>query len=111
MHEHRFPKNRRCQLVCRTHSPLSLDAFHVGGLYVISKKQLVPTGDCWCGCGENTGTGSFFRSGHDKVAESAVILTQFGGVAEFLDHFGFRPGGKNATRELEVWKAGGGQMR
>lgn len=76
-----------------------------------SKKRLLPTGDCWCGCGSETGIGSFFKPGHDKLAESAVILTQFGGIAEFLDHFGFGPEGKNPSEELAAWRERGGRIR
>src|SRR5882724_7164758 len=42
-------------------------------------KRLIPTGDCWCGCGEETKVGSFFRAGHDKKAESLVIEIEFDG--------------------------------
>ena len=39
-------------------------------------KRLLPTGECWCGCGAETAIGSFFLSGHDKAAESAVISVE-----------------------------------
>jgi hypothetical protein len=55
--------------------------------------------------------GSFFSPGHDKVAESAVILIEYGGVPEFLDKHGFGPGGRNARQELERWRARGGHPR
>ncbi len=71
----------------------------------------LPTGTCWCGCGEATPVGSFFAQGHDKRAESAVILTQFGGVPQFLLAFGFGPGGRSARAELDHWRAKGGQPR
>ena len=38
-----------------------------------STKRLLPTGECWCGCGAKTAIGSFFLPGHDKTTESAVI--------------------------------------
>jgi hypothetical protein len=69
----------------------------------------MPTGECWCGCGADTPRGSFFAAGHDKRAESAVILTEFGGVAEFLDHFGYGPSGKSAIKALEAWRKHGGR--
>jgi hypothetical protein len=74
-------------------------------------QRLIPTGECWCGCGQETGIGSFFKAGHDKVAESAVVMTQFGGVPEFLQTFGFGPGARNARAEFETWKAKGGRPR
>jgi hypothetical protein len=73
--------------------------------------RLIPTGDCWCGCGDEATRGSFFRPGHDKIAESAVINTKYGGVAEFLAEHGFGPGGKNPRHELEAWRASGRRPR
>ena len=65
----------------------------------MAKKRLLPTGECWCGCGEETTIGAFFRPGHDKKAEAAVIKVKYGTVADFLDREGFGPGGRNAIRE------------
>lgn len=67
-------------------------------------KRLIPTGTCWCGCDEDTTRGSFFLPGHDKVAESAVILVKYQGVPEFLQEHGFGPGGRNPRRSLEEWR-------
>ena len=61
-----------------------------------STKRLLPTGECWCGCGAETAIGSFFLPGHDKTAESAVISVEYGGVPGFLVRHGYGPGGKNA---------------
>jgi hypothetical protein len=69
------------------------------------------TGDCWCGCGAEAARGSFFKPGHDKVAESAVINIEYGGVAEFLERHGYGPAGKNPVRDLEAWRARGGRVR
>jgi hypothetical protein len=76
-----------------------------------SKERLLPTGQCWCGCGAELPVGSFFAPGHDKVAESAVILTQFGGVPEFLREFGFGPDGLNPSQELAKWRSKGNRSR
>jgi hypothetical protein len=47
--------------------------------------RLIPTGFCWCGCGTETGIGSFFTRGHDKIAEAALIAAEYGGtVPHFL---------------------------
>ena len=73
--------------------------------------RLLPTGTCWCGCSQDTPIGSFFRPGHDKVAEAAVIAVEFGGVAEFIAAHGYGPGGKNARATMEAWKANGGRVR
>jgi len=73
--------------------------------------RLIPTGNCWCGCGQETGIGSFFLSGHDKVAESAVILVKYGGVPEFLVQHGFGPGGENPKKALDEFRARGGRPR
>ena len=74
-----------------------------------SSQRLIPTGTCWCGCAGEPRIGSFFLSGHDRVAESAVIKVQYGGVPNFLVEHGYGPGGKNPKRELEDWKAQGGR--
>ena len=56
-------------------------------------KRLLPTGNCWCGCGVQIDLGSFFAPGHDKKAESRVIMEVFGGVPQFLVAFGYGPDG------------------
>lgn len=73
--------------------------------------RLLPTGECWCGCGAETPVESFFAAGHDKVAESAVILLEDGGVPEFLVRHGFGPDGRNAQSELHGWRSAGGRPR
>ena len=70
----------------------------------MATERLLPTGECWCGCGKPTSIGAFFLAGHDKVAESAVILVRYGGVPGFLQHHGFGPGGLNARETLENWR-------
>ena len=70
-----------------------------------SIQRLLPTGQCWCGCQGETGIGSFFLPGHDKVAESAVISVEYGGVPRFLVQHGYGPGGKNPKHEVELWRA------
>ena len=72
-----------------------------------STKRLLPTGECWCGCGADTAIGAFFLPGHDKAAESAVISVEYGGVPRFLVHHGYGPEGKNARREVERWRSKG----
>ena len=70
-----------------------------------SGKRLLPTGECWCGCGAETSDRSFFLPGHDKTAESAVISVEYGGVPKFLVQHGYGPGGKNAIREVDRWRS------
>ncbi|MFI8182454.1 hypothetical protein ACIF70_18330 [Actinacidiphila glaucinigra] len=54
--------------------------------------RLIPTGTCWCGCGIETGIGSFFARGHDKTAEAALIAVKFGSsVPQLLQAHGFGP--------------------
>jgi len=77
----------------------------------VQRRKLLPTGECWCGCGEETPVGSFFRAGHDKVAESAVILVEYGGVPELLAALGYGPGGKNPRVEREAWRSAGNGPR
>ncbi len=75
------------------------------------QQRILPTGYCWCGCGQETGQGSFFLPGHDKIAESAVILTVYGGVPEFLLQHGFGPEGRNPREALEEWQRQGHRPR
>ena len=56
-------------------------------------------GQCWCGCQEKPDPGKDFRSGHDRVAEAAVIKIEYGGIVEFLKQHGYGPSGKNPTYE------------
>jgi hypothetical protein len=54
--------------------------------------KLIATGMCWCGCGTNVGSGSYFAPGHDKQAEALLLAVEFGGsVAQMLHRFGFGP--------------------
>jgi hypothetical protein len=75
--------------------------------------RMMPTGECWCGCRGETGVGSFFLSGHDKVAESAVVMVEYGGVPEFMERHGYGParGKKNPREVLDAWRKGGGRPR
>jgi hypothetical protein len=70
------------------------------------RKRVFPTGECWCGCGEEVSERTFFKPGHDRRAESAVIKVLYGSVARFLDEQGFGPGRRNAMRELEAYRRG-----
>ena len=72
---------------------------------MVSIKRLLPTGECWCGCGAETAIGSFFLPSHDKTAESAVISVEYGGVPRFLVKHGYGPEGKNALREVARWRS------
>ena len=61
--------------------------------------RLVPTGNCWCGCGVDVDLGSFFAPGHDKRAEARLIMEIFGGVPQFLVAFGRGPGGASIASD------------
>ena len=70
----------------------------------------VPTGHCWCGCGEPVGRGAFFTPGHDKRAEAAVVKVEYGSVPDLLDQHGYGPHGtKNAAEELRKYQQRGGE--
>lgn len=58
--------------------------------------RVTPSGICWCGCGGSCGRDSFFQPGHDRRAEAKVVKAEFGGIAEFLDAYGYGPDGKRA---------------
>ena len=57
---------------------------------------VTPSGICWCGCGASCGRDSFFKAGHDRIAEAALVKAEYGSVALFLNAHGYGPGGKNA---------------
>jgi hypothetical protein len=55
--------------------------------------RLIPTGNCWCGCGQQASIGAFWARGHDKLAEAALLAAEYGGsVAQLLHAHGFGPG-------------------
>src|SRR5688500_2071019 len=58
-------------------------------------QRALPTGYCWCGCGQETGSRAFFVSGHDRIAEANVVFMAYGGVPELLLAHGYGPGEKN----------------
>ena len=67
------------------------------------RERLLPTGMCWCGCGEQTKRlGSFFIQSHDRKAEAAVIRVEYGDPAHVVVESSYDPGGKNAIEELEM---------
>lgn len=71
--------------------------------------RLIPTGVCYCGCEKEASRGAFFLPGHDKVAESAVVIVEYGSVPEFIQGHGYGPGGKNPRKALEEWRRNGGK--
>jgi hypothetical protein len=74
----------------------------------MTQERLIPTGECWCGCGAEVKVGAFFAQGHDKRAESAVVKTVYGSVPALLVAHGFGPDGKNADEELRRYQEEGG---
>lgn len=69
----------------------------------------LPTGTCWCGCESPVARGAFFLQGHDKRAESAVIKVEYTIIPRFLEEHGYGPSGKNPLKELEKFRAAGGE--
>ena len=51
----------------------------------------LPTGKCWCGCGEPTD--GFWRPGHDRKAETALLDIVYGDgtTADRLERLGYGP--------------------
>ena len=111
------PMSSRCLVPIEPHLPSQDLAFGLSPVMIprmVSKEEsqglppgrdragrLLPTGDCWCGCGQETTAGNFFASGHDKVAESAVIRLTYGTVAEFIVAHGYGPFGRNPRLAVE----------
>ena len=70
-------------------------------------ERLLPTGTCWCGCGTETGVGSFFARGHDKIAEAAFIAARHGGsVARLLADNKFGPEKRRSVTEAAIRDGG-----
>ena len=60
----------------------------------------VPTGLCYCGCGESVGRGSLFKIGHDKKATSILDAMRHGGsVADRILAHGYGPGQRSLRAE------------
>lgn len=56
------------------------------------KKRLVPTGDCFCGCGAEVGIGRWFVPGHDITAAGALRAVEGGlSLPQRLVEAGFGP--------------------
>ncbi len=76
---------------------------------MVERKRLMPTGECWCGCGAETKrVGSFFVPSHDRRAEAAVMKLEYGDIPRFLVEHGYGPEGKNPMEELRKLKEGDG---
>ena len=78
---------------------------------MLSSKRLLPTGECWYGCGSETPIGSLFLPGHDKAAESAVISVEYGGAPRFLVQHGYGSEGKNPKQEMAKLRSDGKRGR
>lgn len=67
-------------------------------------KRVLPTGECWDGCGTDVPRGAFFVPGHDRRADSMLIKMKYGGVAEFLAEEGYAPAERNLLKTYEEWR-------
>lgn len=81
----------------------------MSGIQEVDPRKVIPTGECWCGCGKETSIGAFFVTGHDKRAEAAVVKVEYESVPMFLVRHGYGPGGKNAAHELDEFRRRGGK--
>ncbi len=73
-----------------------------------SDKRLLPTGECWCGCGFETAIGFFFLPSHDKVVNDAVISVEYGGVPWILVQRGYFRVSKNPKQEMARFRGSTG---
>ena len=64
----------------------------------------LPDGECWCGCGAQTGLGKYFKPGHDRFAEAALVKMRYGGVTGLLIAHGFGPGQENLSEAWGRWR-------
>ena len=59
-----------------------------------------PTGSCFCGCGAESNTGSYWVQGHDKKAESDMnSIHHADQVVQRLIDLGYGPDAKNLQHE------------
>ncbi|MEY9842883.1 hypothetical protein [Streptacidiphilus sp. EB103A] len=58
---------------------------------VTRRPRLVPTGDCFCGCGGQAGIGRWFVRGHDITAAAALRALEGRSLAEQLVAAGYGP--------------------
>ncbi|MGW7630548.1 hypothetical protein ACWGKO_16660 [Streptomyces griseoincarnatus] len=69
------------------------------------KTRLIPTGTCWCGCGQDANIGKFFTQGHDKVAEAALMAVRYdASVPRLLAEHGYGP--DNSVRNAALTEGG-----
>ncbi|WP_217226125.1 hypothetical protein [Streptomyces anulatus] len=61
----------------------------------------MPTGDCFCGCGEEAGIGSWFVRGHDITAAAALRALEGKKLPERLVSLGFGPESSVVERAVE----------
>ena len=48
-------------------------------------RRLMPTGECWCGCGKEPAyLSSFFVPGHERKAVMDIVMAKYGSTAEFV---------------------------
>ncbi|MFF8618285.1 hypothetical protein [Streptomyces sp. NPDC015350] len=72
-----------------------------------TRPRLLPTGFCWCGCGQEIGLGKFFVHGHDKIAEAAYMAVHHeASVARLLADTGFAPDGHETIRDAALDRGG-----
>jgi hypothetical protein len=74
----------------------------VGGVPAedIEMVRVVPTGKCFCGCGEPTEATSYFVSGHDRRAEAKVVKEVYGSLVEFVVAHGYGPEGRDPAAAI-----------
>lgn len=71
---------------------------------VTRKTRLVPTGDCFCGCGDEAAIGSWFVQGHDITAGAALRAVEGMSLPQRLVEAGFGP--ERSVVEEAVQQAG-----
>lgn len=70
---------------------------------MVSEKRLIPTGECWCGCGEEVELGRFFKAGHNRIAIQIAMRYLYGSnnEAKFLAQHGLTPEKMKEMRDTE----------
>lgn len=69
-------------------------------------QRIMPTGECFCGCGAATAIGSYFVQGHDRKTEAWLTEMRYSNSVGRLVALGYGPGGENLYRAYKEWKSG-----
>ena len=65
---------------------------------------ILPTGYCFCGCGDTASRGAYFIAGHDRRVDKWLNEMLHGNTVGRLINHGYGPGGKSLHDAHKQWK-------